>query len=62
MGTDFLTIAEVAKQYQCSTRHVRRLIASGRLRAYKLGVRLVRIRVADAERALRPIQAQKTAG
>ena len=42
----YWTIPEIADRWQCSERHVRRLIASGQLTAHKFG-RLVRVDEAD---------------
>ena len=42
----YWTVSEIADRWQCSDRHVRRLIASGQLTAHKFG-RLVRVGEAD---------------
>jgi excisionase family DNA binding protein len=61
-----LTIAQVAELANCHPRTVRRAIAAGRLRAYRLnsgsgGRAAVRLRLADVERWLdgEPIEAPK---
>ncbi len=41
-GIRYWTVAEIADRWQCSTRHVRRAIASGQLIAHRFG-RLVRV-------------------
>jgi excisionase family DNA binding protein len=46
MGQKKVTIAQVAEQYELSTRTVRRYIAEGRLTAYRIGPRVIRL---DAE-------------
>ncbi|MFF0501626.1 helix-turn-helix domain-containing protein [Nocardia aobensis] len=38
----------------CDQRTIRRLIAAGKLKAYKLGTKAVRIRLTDLEAVLRP--------
>lgn len=48
------TIAEVAEIEQCSTDTIRREIARGNLKAYRIG-RLIRIRASDLEKARRPV-------
>lgn len=44
------TPASLAKRWECSERHVRNLIAEGRLGCFRLGGKLVRIRVSDVEK------------
>jgi excisionase family DNA binding protein len=48
-------LAGAADYYSCSERHVRRMIASGELAAFRVGKRLLRIRVDDLDAALRRI-------
>lgn len=43
------TPASLARQWDCSERHVRNLVAAGELRAFKLGNKLLRIRGEDVE-------------
>lgn len=50
----FASVAEVAHDLQVTERFVRHLIATGELRAVKVGARLVRIRRSDVEALLRP--------
>lgn len=55
--TDYVTVAQAATEYICSTRTIRRKIAKGELPAYRLGSRSIRIRRDDLERLLRPVPA-----
>ncbi|MFQ5757478.1 MAG: helix-turn-helix domain-containing protein [Acidiferrobacterales bacterium] len=48
LGVRYLTVPEIADRWQCSKRHVRRVIASSRLTAHRFG-RLVRVTEADLE-------------
>lgn len=50
----FVTVADVARDLQVTERFVRQLIASGELRAVKVGTRIVRIRRSDVTALLRP--------
>lgn len=50
-----LTIAQGAEYAHVSTRTVRRYIAQGRLAAFRVGPRLVRIDADELEALLRPI-------
>ncbi|GGB91577.1 helix-turn-helix domain-containing protein [Cellulomonas carbonis] len=50
----FVTVSDVARDLQVTERFVRQLIATGRLRAVKVGSRVVRIRRSDVEAILRP--------
>lgn len=43
------TPTTLAERWQCSERHVRNLIASGELRSFRLGGKLLRIRAEDVE-------------
>lgn len=43
------TPAQIADRWQCSERHVRNMVASGELPSFRLGEKLLRIRVADVE-------------
>ena len=54
--TEFLTVAEAAEQLHVTERFIRKLIATGDLRAVKVGSRLVRIRRSDLEALLRPVR------
>ena len=42
--------ADLARRWQCSERHVRALISTGRLQSFKLGAKLLRIHTAEVER------------
>lgn len=44
-----LTPAKLADRWQCSERHVRNMIKSGELPAFKLGDKLIRIKISDVE-------------
>lgn len=50
----FVTVAEVARDLHVTERFVRQLIATGALRAVKVGARIVRIRRQDVEALPRP--------
>jgi excisionase family DNA binding protein len=50
----YLTVAQTADALNCSTDSVRRLIATGELRAYRFG-RLIRIAAVDIGQAGRPV-------
>lgn len=52
---DSLTISAAADELGCSHDTVRRMIARGDLRAYRVGARLIRIRRMDLERAMKPV-------
>jgi excisionase family DNA binding protein len=45
----YLTIAETAVRLRCSTKTVRRYVASGKLLAYRVGPTMLRIRVIDVD-------------
>jgi excisionase family DNA binding protein len=49
------TIADFAQENHLSTKTVRRLIARGELRAYRLGSRLIRVDLEDAKKLFKPI-------
>lgn len=50
----YLTIAQAADYLNVSTRTVRYMIADGRLAAYSLGPRVIRLRKSDVDAALAP--------
>ena len=50
-----LSIAEVAQSLKVSEKTVRSMIASGELAAYRIGSRLIRIRVEDFESIWKPV-------
>lgn len=43
----YLTLAKAAEWYGVSTRTLRRRISEGKLKAYKVGPRSIRVRAAD---------------
>jgi excisionase family DNA binding protein len=51
----FITVAEAAEELRVTERFIRKVIATGDLRAVKVGGRLVRIRRDDLEALLRPV-------
>ncbi len=51
----FVTVAEVAAELRVTQRFVRHMIATGDLRAVKVGSRIVRIRHDDVEALIKPI-------
>ncbi|MGI8397769.1 helix-turn-helix domain-containing protein [Agrobacterium deltaense] len=44
-----LTPAKLADRWQCSERHVRNMIKRGELPAFKLGDKLIRVKISDVE-------------
>ncbi|NMR19175.1 helix-turn-helix domain-containing protein [Cellulomonas fimi] len=52
---EFLTVAEVADRLRVTERFVRRLIATGELRAVRVGSRVVRVRQVDIDALLEPV-------
>ena len=52
-----MSVAEAADYHRCSERTIRRAIRDGRLRAYRVGPRLIRIDPADLDRMARLIPA-----
>jgi excisionase family DNA binding protein len=50
----FVSIAEAAAYLGVNVRTVRNMLYDGRLKAYKLGPRIVRIRLSDIDTALEP--------
>jgi excisionase family DNA binding protein len=44
------TPATLAKRWDCSERHVRNLISAGKLACFRLGGKLVRIKVSEVEK------------
>ncbi len=49
-----ITIAETATYLGVNTHTVREMIRDGRLKAYSLGNRVVRLRIAEIDAALQP--------
>ncbi|WP_081283071.1 excisionase family DNA-binding protein [Mycobacterium asiaticum] len=50
----YITQAEAAEYLGVTSRTVRQMIADGRLRAYRSGSRLVRLRLDEIDAAMRP--------
>lgn len=61
-NAELITIAETAKRLGISTRTVERWIKQGRLKAIRLGPRLVRVKYIDPEQMGDPIPAVFTGG
>lgn len=55
----FVPLSEAARIMGCSIRTLQRLIDSGDLPGYRFGPRLVRVRLADLERAMTRIPASR---
>lgn len=53
-------IAEAADHLDVSTRTIRRYIADGRLRGYRVGARLIKVDVGDLDALIRPIPSART--
>jgi excisionase family DNA binding protein len=53
--SSWVTINEVAQYLHCTTRTVRRLIATGDLPAYRLGDRMIRLDMRDVDGLLRRV-------
>lgn len=51
----YKSIADAADTYSVSTKTIRRWIASGRLPAFRVGPRKIRVRVEDVDALARPI-------
>jgi len=49
-----VSIAEAATYLDVNERTIRNMLTDGRLKAYKLGRRIVRIRLSDIDAALEP--------
>jgi excisionase family DNA binding protein len=52
-----MSVAEAADYHNCSEKTIRRAIRDGRLRAYRVGPRLIRIDPRDLDRLARRIPA-----
>ncbi|AYE95359.1 hypothetical protein C0J29_11725 [Mycobacterium paragordonae] len=50
----YITQAEAAEYLGVTSRTVRQMIADGRLRAYRSGTRVVRLRVDEIDAAMKP--------
>jgi excisionase family DNA binding protein len=57
-----ISIAEAAEYFGCSPRTIRRAITAGRLRAYRVGPRMIRVDVRDLDRMARPIGSARHGG
>jgi excisionase family DNA binding protein len=51
----YVTQAQAAEMLGVCTRTVRNMIADGRLRAYSLGPRVIRLHIDEVEAALQPL-------
>lgn len=58
-GPAMATVAETAERLKCSTKTVRRYIADGRLTAYRVGPKMLRVDQADVDRLLRAIPTRR---
>ncbi len=56
-----LTLEDVAERLGVHIRTLHRFVADGRLPAYRIGPRLVRIRTSDVEAFLEPVQTRASA-
>jgi excisionase family DNA binding protein len=54
-GDPSVTLAEAASRYGVSTRTLRRWVADGRLPAWRVGPRLIRVAPADVAALARPV-------
>ncbi len=54
-GRVYITLKEAAEVLCITDRTVRNMVADGRLRAYRLGPRVVRLRLDEVESALVPM-------
>ena len=50
----YISILEAAEYLGCTDRTIRQMIADGRLRGYRSGRRLVRLRTDDIDAAMKP--------
>lgn len=55
MKADLSTITEAATYLGCSTRTIRRYIADGRIKAFRVGARMIRVDRAELDGLLRPL-------
>ena len=53
------TVAETAEILKCSTKTVRRYIADGRLTAYRVGPKMLRVELPDVDGLLRAIPTRR---
>jgi excisionase family DNA binding protein len=54
-GDETESVPEAAIRHGVNPRTIRRYISEGRLPAYRLGPRLIRVKVVDSDQLLRPI-------
>jgi excisionase family DNA binding protein len=54
-GAHWTSISDGANYYGVSPRTVRRLIAAGRLKAYRIGPRIIRLDKAELDSVMQPI-------
>ena len=50
----YVSILEAAEYLGCTDRTIRQMIADGRLRGYRSGRRLVRLRIDEIDAAMKP--------
>jgi len=50
----YISIIQAAKYLGVTDRTIRQMIADGRLRGYRCGARLVRLRISEVDDALQP--------
>jgi excisionase family DNA binding protein len=60
--TTFASVTDAATYANVSTKTIRRYIADGRLTGYRVGPRLVKVKLADLDALMRPIPPIPTAG
>ena len=60
-SSGFATITEAADHLRCSTKTVRRYIATGRLAAFRVGPRMLRIETSDLDALIRAIPTRRPA-
>ncbi|NKV30735.1 helix-turn-helix domain-containing protein [Rhodococcus hoagii] len=53
--TRYSTLAEAAEILSVSTRTVRRYISAGKLKAYRVGPRVIRVDLSELDRVMRPM-------
>lgn len=57
LGTEneYVTVAEAAAFVGCAEKTIRRRIADGSIPGYRLGPRMIRVRLSEVTAALRPV-------
>lgn len=53
--SDYITITKAAAQLDCDVITIRRWISQGKLRGYRVGGKMIRIRQDDLDQFIRPI-------